>query len=613
MRRALDEARTQLDALTDRDAILGCYFEHARRLFDFAVLLVVRGDTANGRFVHGLGAPDELVARLSFPLEEPGMLARARDLRRAFIATGAMSDADAILFGSLGRTMPGGLVVPLVVRARVVAIFLGGGAAQLLHRRAHEAGRDPVELAKEEMILWSESVSEALEKLILRRKSGSVPPQRSPSSPPGAPAPIPPILVPRLEDLRADLSLPEPIPATPPFEEFTQLPAAESLPETMASSRRTIALAAGAVAVLGVAAAAAWLTRSDRSIDRVAVAGKHLAGWPDAVDPAALVDEARRVSELGADAELASIQAEVRPNGLVGFGAAGENPETAALTYVFVSKDNEAEVRVDAAGMHEPRKIGRRACSDGPCLEAVPPPHCGFVQIATAARAVGLHENDRPSVTYMANRSSGPAPEWLVSVADRGQARFDASTCAPFPRERLRPPPLPLAEIPGAPAAIDLMQASSIALTQSGLEPDAILLEIDVRGVRGGKLDLSDGESRIIYVLADPPSVPDAKRRWREVELAATGFAATARDGEHARLPSRFAGSVPPPPLCSFETAYRYLTLAAEPTEATARISYGRTDGDSPTGQWRIEIPSAGFRHTASDAECDAWEILKSK
>ena len=176
MRRALDAAKAKLDSLSQRDAILDCFFEHSRELFQFSVLFVIRGDTAQGRNVHGLGAPDDLVSRTALPLSgAPGILQRARDFRRPFVTTSGVTEADTRLFGTLGRAMPAGLVVPLVLRDRVVAIFLGDVPAAPLQERAAELGRSAVELAKDEMLLWTEAVGGALERLIMRRKgSGSV-------------------------------------------------------------------------------------------------------------------------------------------------------------------------------------------------------------------------------------------------------------------------------------------------------------------------------------------------------------------------------------------------------------------------------------------------------
>src|SRR3954451_1352073 len=124
MRRSIDAARDALATLDDRDAILDCFFEHSKLLFDFAVLFVLRGDSAHGRAIHGIGAPDGLVKSLVLPTNRPGVLARVRELRRPFVTASTGGEVDSQLFGTLGRMMPAGLAIPLVVRSRVVAVVL---------------------------------------------------------------------------------------------------------------------------------------------------------------------------------------------------------------------------------------------------------------------------------------------------------------------------------------------------------------------------------------------------------------------------------------------------------------------------------------------------------
>src|SRR5688500_4411749 len=138
MRRALDAAILEIGALSDRDRILDFFFEHAKTLFEFSVLFIGKGDSALGRNVNGLGAPPVLVARLNLPLSESGILSRARDQRKPFTTSGEVTPADNVLFGNLGRAMPSAQVSPVVVRDRVVAIFIGDGPAEPLLRRAQQ-------------------------------------------------------------------------------------------------------------------------------------------------------------------------------------------------------------------------------------------------------------------------------------------------------------------------------------------------------------------------------------------------------------------------------------------------------------------------------------------
>jgi hypothetical protein len=627
MRRALDTARSELDTLNDRDAILDCYFEQARRLFQFAVLFVVRGDTAHGRNVHGLGAPDGLVARLAFPLSAPGVLSRARELRRPFIGASATGEADAQLFGSLGRVMPAVLVVPLVVRSRVVAIVLGDGPAEVLNQRAQEANRPPVDLAKEEMLLWSESVSEALERVILKKKStgGSVPPQRpswgAPRLPAGvsdAPGQFALRAPPSFEslssgDARGSRGPDAPRARVPSMEPPTSSASFAAVPAAPPPSRRNLALgiaAAGLIAAIGLGA---WVTRADPNAERVVVRGDKLAGWPSSVDPMSVLEAARSATGLSGRPELTSIRAEVAAGGRVDFSGPVKNDTATYLTFSFATREGEADVRVDTAGLHAARASGVKRCDREACRAPVPPPTCSFAQIWAAALTVGVLPGDRAFVTYnLDDRAGGAAaPELRISVVDRGAARLDASNCKALARERLRPPPLALAAIPGAPREVAPLGIIDLARTQSGLDADAVLLEVEARGVgSNGLVDLTTGDNRITYTFSEPAAASD-KPRLRVVNVDKDGMPLTSADNDQDPRPPRFFSAVTPPPRCSFVHAYR--TLGSLPAGATAHITYGPNGATADTGEWKMDVPSQGTSRNISDTECAAWEKLLKK
>jgi len=615
MRRALDAARSDLAVLNDRDAMLDCFFEHSRHLFQFAVLFVLRGDTAHGRNVHGVGAPDGLVKSLTFPVNEPGLFARARELRRPFSTASAGGPVDERLFGSLGRMMPAGLAVPLVVRDRVVAVLLGDGPAESLDRRAHEAARAPIELAKEEMLLWAESVSEALERLILRRKggrAGSVPPpglggSTQPSRPvsawpPAMSAPPPGAL--RAPPAPVFRELTESLPSPPSSAAFP--PASSSTPP---ARRRPIVLLAGGAAVLVVAVLVGLFVRGKPDPQRVVVEGSKLAGWPAEVDPLGVRDTALRASGLGDRAELVSVRAEVVKGGRVDFREPAKNAEALLLTYRFGKDDTEAEIRVDVDGLHAPRSQPREMCGDKPCRPSVPAPQCTFAQIWQASLGAGLGEGDRALVSYPGEQAAA-GPEWSVSAAGRGRIRLDAATCKPLPRERLRPAAAPLSSIPGAPHAIDPMATLQLARTQSGLDADAMLYELDARGVsRKGLVDLDERGSSILYTFADPPGVAGT-RRWRHVKVDSSGISSPDEE-ERAPGTAAMQGSMPPPPRCSLVHAFEYLTIGTPVTSGTARVTYGADVVAQQSGQWSIEISTVGFRKSARDLECEAYEKVR--
>jgi hypothetical protein len=334
------------------------------------------------------------------------------------------------------------------------------------------------------------------------------------------------------------------------------------------------------------------------------VPGEKLVGWPGAVDAMAALDAARGVARLGKGAELASIQAELTRGGRVDFSESVKNPDWIFLSFLFVDGNNESEVRIDAFGIHGPRIQPRTKCGEGPCRVPVPIPKCAFAQIWEAARQAGALDSDRPFVTYGDGRSFGSkaAPEWLITIAGRGRVRVDANSCAPLPRERLRPPQIPLAKIPGAPSDIDPMEVLTLARTQAGLDHDAVLLEIDARGVSAtGRVDLATRGRGITYTFADP--VSEKNRRWREVRIDTEGMPITPIDHDTNPLPPRFSGPPPAPPKCNFVSLARGFQTVL--VGSKARVVYGG-DATSGAGKWTLEIPEMAFRQNVTDAQCES-------
>lgn len=621
MRRALDSAKAKLGSLTDRDAILDCFFEHARHLFQFGVLFIVRGDMAHGRNVFGVGAPDGLVTRLAFSLSEPGVLARARELRRPFVVHAMAGEGDARLFGSLGRAMPMGLVVPLVVRDRVVAILLADGPGAELAQRSAEAGRPAIELTKEEMLVWSEAVGETLERLIMRLKAegGSVPPPRLSNGPDFAlPLSLPPparmpsfgpqgatSAAPTTSTVRGGRDLPVSAAAEDPYD----------LPEPPPSTvQRPLPWLLIGVAAALLAAGGGFFVWYTKPVDpeRIVLPGEKLPGWPSSVDAIATLGAARSVSTLAGSPELGVLRAEVGKTGLVDFDATSTNADGIFLRYLLVTGDGEAEVRIDPGGVRAPRTQGRTVCDGHPCRIGVPAPQCTLAQVWEAAKPAGLLDGDRALLTYADGRTregDGTAgPEWSVAVPGRGRIRVDAATCKALPAQKLMPPAVPLASLPGAPQ-VDPGALVPLARTQSGLDADALLLEIDARGVgSGGRVDLSAGENGITYTFSDPPTAPNKARRWREVKVGKDGIPISSDAGDRTPLPGRFFNSLTPSPVCSFGHAYR--TAGPVPASLTARVTYGPDIVSARSGLWTIDVPSMGVRKSITDSECAAWENL---
>ncbi len=622
MRRALDAARTRLAALTDRDAILDCFFDHSRHLFQFAVLFVIRGDTAHGRNVHGLGAPDGLVARLNFPVDVPGLFARARELRRPFATTASGAEADERLFGTLGRMMPAGLAVPLVVRDRVVALLLGDAPSETVQTGAREAGRSAGDLAKEEMLLWADSVSEALERMIMRRKGagGSVPPPglagRTPSGRPGPSSPSSPP-GPSWE------SFAPPPPRLPTFaavEERSMTGVSETSPDaaaneeaapsdtTMTPGMRRLVVGATIAAALAAAAIALFTLRTKPGGHTLAVPGRELQGWPKAVPPLSVLETARKVSGLGEAAQLSSIRAEIGDNGLVDLEVPPASTESTHLAFGFLTPDVFTDVRVEADGVHGPRSQARSLCTREECGEPLPAPHCTFAEVYAATREAGLGEHERAFVKYGIGRVEGATaqPEWTASVAGRGVVHIDAQTCRLRARELLRPAPKPLASLPGAPKAVDPMAMLELAKAQSGLGADAILIDLDARGVdRRGLVDIGDRRNSVSYAFSDPPK-ESAERRWRHVKVDADGMTLAPADEDRPSGVALQSGA-PPAPLCSVAHALEFMTRDVPADGTRARVTFG-TDIVSPgVGQWSMESTTIGLRKKVSDSECEFW------
>ncbi len=568
---AYEVARKRLELAGDRDAILDAFFEYSQELFKFSVLFVVRGEVAQGRRVHGLGAPEGLVARLVFPFSQGGILKRAWEYKRAFVASPATDGEDAALIGSLGRAMPVAVVAPVVVSGRVVAILLGEGPKRFEDEGPAVTDATLMELAKDRMFAWTDTVGDAFERLIVRRKSEDgnvVASLRRPPSSQQAPT--------------DSFVLPEPA-------------ARKSAPRSVVGKGAL----AGAVGLMGVALAVGLLwPKSAPDPTAVVVPGERLTGWPSAVDPLAALDHARKAAGPIGSAELLSIRAEIGKGGTVDVPGALKRPEAVALAFTFADEASSADVRVDAEGFRGPRVEGRAQCDGRPCGRALKVPQCTFAQVWEAATKVGARDDDRLRATF----SGGEAgPEWSLAIDGRGTVVLDDATCKPRSRERFRPPARPLASLPGAPSAVDPIKVLPIAREQSGLGPDSALLEIEAKGVGSdGTVDFSEADRRIVYRFSDSESLPIAERRWRQVTLDAEGMPVTSIASDRDPLPNRVHGPVALP-RCTFGQVW---SLGLLKKDARAKIIYGADETSTEAGQWTLEAPGLAARVTHSDLAC---------
>ncbi len=157
------QAGKLLDDADERDAIVDVFFAFARQFFDYAALFTISGDRAEGRDAFGDGTPAHQLQSIALTIEpeEGSLLASVR--RAALPRVGRLSSAaDIDLATVLGRPRDiVALAYPIVIRGRTVLAFYG------------DRGGDAFDLSDlPELVGFAHRVSDALEKLILRRKRG---------------------------------------------------------------------------------------------------------------------------------------------------------------------------------------------------------------------------------------------------------------------------------------------------------------------------------------------------------------------------------------------------------------------------------------------------------
>ncbi|AKV00036.1 Vegetative cell wall protein gp1 precursor (Hydroxyproline-rich glycoprotein 1) [Labilithrix luteola] len=153
-------AFAELDEAIERDTIFDLVFEFARQYFDYTVLFTVHGDIAEGRDAWGAGASRDRVARIGVPLDLPGILAMTREQKLPITKRPAPDGLDSVLMNDLAR--PGEtecLVVPVIVRTRIVALVFGDGGAD---------GVDPTSAIAIRKVV--DKAASAFERVIVRRK-----------------------------------------------------------------------------------------------------------------------------------------------------------------------------------------------------------------------------------------------------------------------------------------------------------------------------------------------------------------------------------------------------------------------------------------------------------
>lgn len=154
------DARVELEEAAERDAIFDVLFDFVRQYFDYTAVFTAHGELAEGRDAFGDGAARDTVARILVPLDVPSLLSAARTKKAVLQRVPSADGLDSVLMNDLGRSGATGCVVlPVIVRSRVVALLLGDGGKTGIEAKA---------LADLERIIALATA--AFERVIVRRK-----------------------------------------------------------------------------------------------------------------------------------------------------------------------------------------------------------------------------------------------------------------------------------------------------------------------------------------------------------------------------------------------------------------------------------------------------------
>lgn len=157
-----------LEQASSREEVLQVSLAFVQQFFDCSVLFMVQDDIAEGLDVEGRGPDYATVRRTSVSVEDAGILSdafRTAQPRMGDLEGGTRADVQ--LAGALGRDKAQPCVVaPVVIRQRVVLLFYGD-------RGGEDFGISDVP----EFVAFMPRISEAFQRLILRRKLGKAAPE----------------------------------------------------------------------------------------------------------------------------------------------------------------------------------------------------------------------------------------------------------------------------------------------------------------------------------------------------------------------------------------------------------------------------------------------------
>jgi hypothetical protein len=156
----LEVAKKEAEEAADRDALLDLFFDYSRQYFDYSTLFLVHGDIAEGRDAYGEGATRDRVVGIGIPLDLPGLMSSARDKRAPIVSRAQPDGLEAELLSDLQRSRDAEIVmVPLIVRTRAVAVFMG------------DCGPSGIDRASvQQVVAFSGVIGKAFERIIVRRK-----------------------------------------------------------------------------------------------------------------------------------------------------------------------------------------------------------------------------------------------------------------------------------------------------------------------------------------------------------------------------------------------------------------------------------------------------------
>ena len=157
---SLEATQREAEASLGRDALLHLFFDFSRQFFEYAALLLVHGDIAEGFDAFGMGAARERIVGIGVPLDIPSLLSKVRDERMPLVTKPPGDGLDAVLLTDLQRPRDVEVaVVPIVVRTRVVAILIGDCADEAVDRACLE-----------QVVTAASIIGQSLERVIVRRK-----------------------------------------------------------------------------------------------------------------------------------------------------------------------------------------------------------------------------------------------------------------------------------------------------------------------------------------------------------------------------------------------------------------------------------------------------------